>query len=77
MYKYFEDIFQMMTAKTEEESLKIQIRMYDEMVLSAEANLSDLQDARDNLIYRLQELETNAAEVATEATDTETVAEKV
>lgn len=77
MYKYFEDIFQMMTAKTEEESLKIQIRMYDEMVLSAEANLSDLQDARDNLIYRLQELETNAAEVATEATDTETVAEKI
>jgi hypothetical protein len=67
----------MITAKNEAESLMIQIRLYDEMVLSAEENLSKLQDTRDDLIYRLKELEAPEATVQTEATDTETVAEQV
>jgi hypothetical protein len=71
------DLWEMITAKNEAESLRIQIRLYDEMVLSAEENLSKLQDTRDDLIYRLKELEAPEATVQTEATDTETVAEQV
>jgi hypothetical protein len=71
------DLWEMITAKDEAESLKIQIRLYDEMVLSAEENLNKLLTTRDDLIYRLKELETPKAEVHNEATETETIAEEV
>lgn len=77
MNKYFSDMYKMLIAPTEQESLKIQIGMYDEMILSAEENLRNLEDTRDDLIYRLKELESGEAQVEVEATDTETVAEPV
>lgn len=77
MSNYFNDLYKMLVAPTEEESLKIQIRMYDDMILSAEEHMRGLEDVRDDLIYRLKELESTEAQAEVEATDTETVAEPV
>jgi hypothetical protein len=70
--KFLQDFFKLVTTTDPVDSLKMQIKWYDDMLLANVQSYEDMAKRRDDLINTLLQLE---ASEHTEATETSTVAE--